>query len=452
MFNIIAASHRTGRNLARKTALSVIGLSLAFSAGGCAATADEWDHFKQATGGTPGEPAFTTAEPQATTATVAGATRSPKRKGPKTDWPALDRELYAYSYPSSPSLQSDFNPWGERPPAFTGPLDELNSRILAAAEVYRYQGVHFDGYTGSEDDGQHIYTAADGKPIAWFGDNERKVYKQVVQSVPDSLDERAWICVDLPVFALNLAGFPIREAMVAHFLEDPGAYLDSARGGFDRNFPGDHYFFRRVDNVRLYFKERQWYSHDTITIDQYFDPRYRPPQPYQPGDIIFMGHYGDRDAKGPFGAAKHSGIVKTVDARGMPIELYNMRTTNKLFDKYSTVIDQWREIKGQKVYFKRFGDRYSIIGHGRIIHPFEWKGQGTPTLDMAREVAALYKAGEWPPQPAQGNGAKDETVEAQGNGAGEEAQGHGAEEGSPGNGAYNDAPATATQTTAPLSP
>jgi hypothetical protein len=378
--------------------IAVAGMLICVGSGsGCAAMADEWKQFKSGMLGAsraeaePREPEVG-AKPASTSTraaeTVPSAFLNSKRKRAKADWSPLLKELYYVSYPSSKSLRSIENPWGERSGAYPGPMDDMSTRLLAAAEVYRYQGVHFDGYLGSEDDGQHLYTAADGKAVAWFGDNEAKTYRAEYQSMPDTLDERCWICVDLPVFSMNLAGFPIRHAMVGHFMEDTDLYLEEGR--FPHNYPGDNWFFRRVDNVRLYFRRKQWYSHDTITVAQYFDRSYRPPAPFQPGDIIFMGHYGDRDAKGPFGAAKHSGIVATVDERGMPVTLYNMRTSNQLIDKYTTFIDQWREIKGEKAYFRRFCDRYSIVGHGRIVNRYEPPAEGQPSVEMAREKALGY--------------------------------------------------------------
>jgi hypothetical protein len=315
----------------------------------------------------------------------------PRRKKPKADWDWLTRQLYCYSYPSSPPLQSILNPWGEQPPVFTGPLGEMPRRILAAGEVYCFQAVHFDGYLGSEDDGQHLFAAADGKNIAWFGDNEAKTYKMIMQSLPDTLDERCWICVDLPVFTLTLAGFPIRQAMMAHFLEAPELYTHD--GLSPQNVPLDALFFRRVENLRTYLRHKQFYSEDRIGIEQFLDPNYRPPQPFRPGDVVLMGHYMDFDNKGPFDAAKHSGIVESVDERGMPARLYNMRTSGSLIDRYDTVIDQTRINNGHEVYFRHFYDRYPIICHGRIVNPFQPK-DGMPTVEKVREFLAKREAAQ----------------------------------------------------------
>jgi len=315
----------------------------------------------------------------------------PRRRKPKADWDLLARQTYCYSYPSSPPLQSILNPWGEQVPIFRGPLQELSRRILAACEVYRYQNVHFDGYLGSEDDGQHLFAAADGQNVAWFGDNEAKTYRTEVQSLPDTLDERCWICVDLSIFTLTLAGFPIRQALISHFLEAPELYTQD--GAFPENVPLDPLFFRRVENLRTYLRYEQFYSEDRITTGQFFDPNYRPPHPFRPGDIILMGHYKDYDNKGPFEVAKHSGIVESVDARGMPVRLYNMRTSNSLIDRYDAVIGQTRLNNGHEVYFHRFSDRYPIICHGRIVQPYNPKGE-MPTIETVRSSLAARIAAQ----------------------------------------------------------
>jgi len=306
----------------------------------------------------------------------------PRRKKPKADWDLLTRQLYCYSYPSSPPLQSMINPWGEQAAVYRGPIKDWPRRILAACEVYRYQNVHFDGYLGSEDDGQHLFFAADGKTIAVFGDNEKKTYRTEIQSLPDTLDERCWICVDLPIFALTLAGFPIREAMIAHFLEAPEVYTES--GLFPENVPLDPWFFRRVENFRKYLRAKQLYSEDEITTAQFLNPTYRPPMPFQPGDIMLMGHYKDFDNKGPFEVAKHSGVVESVDERGVVARLYNMRTSNSLMDHYGVVIDQTRVNRGHEVYFRHFYDRYPIICHARIVNLFQPKGP-MPTVETVRK-------------------------------------------------------------------
>ena len=389
----IAGQHRSpgrpieprgfGGLLNARSALAVIAmvavLPLSFAR---SSQADEWAHFKRATRDLIGED---TGDHSENLWLPPASNVHPRRRKPKADWPLLHRQLYCYSYPAKPSLQSILNPWGEQAPMFTARIEDFPGRLLATCEVYRYQGVRFDGYLGSEDDGQHLFAAADGLNVAWFGDNEARTYRRVLQSVTDALDERCWICVDLPVFALNLAGFPIRQALIAHFLESPELY--TASGWSPENVPLDALFFRRVENVRLYFRHKQFYSDDHITTAQFLDPDYRPRQPFRPGDIIFMGHYKGDDPRGPFGAAKHSGVVESVDERGMPLHLYNMRTSNRLLDRYDEVIDQTRVIKGRLVYFRHFYDRYSIIGHARIVQPFELP-DAMPTLETVRAFLA----------------------------------------------------------------
>lgn len=350
-------------------------------------TADDWLHFKQATQNLDGESTPVAVNGSASISTPTqdlwlppAVNVSPRRRAPQADWDRLHRQLYCYSYPASPTLQGVLNPWGEQAPAFDGAMSDLPERILAACEVYRYQNVHFDGYLESTDDGEHLYLAADGLNVAVFGDNVNKRYRRVLQTMNDTLDERCWICVDLPIFALNLAGFPIRQAMVAHFLEDPELYTEN--WAFPDNVPTDQFFFRRVENLKKYMKAKQFYSEDTIDHARYYDPNYEPADAFRPGDVIFMGHYKAYDAKKPFEAAKHSGIVATVNSRGMPVHLYNMRTSNHLIDAYDGLVTQTRMIKGLPTYFHRFCDRYSIIGHGRIVRPAEWPDQQPPTIQM----------------------------------------------------------------------
>jgi len=357
------------------------------TAGARPLSADGWEHFKQATKHLDAEEVsgvsalYEDVETSEENPWLPPARNvDPRRRRPKAGWSFLERQLYCCSYPASPPLQSVLNPWGEQVQIYRGPVEGLACRILAACEVYRYQRVHFDGYLGSEDDGRHLFVAADGRNVAWFGDNEAKTYRAVPQSLADTLDERCWICVDLPVFAINLAGFPIRQAMVAHFLEAPELYTKN--WAFPDNAPVDVFFFRRVENVRTYFRCKQFYSDDHIAKTQYFDPDYRPPAPFRPGDLVFMGHYFDEKGKGPFEEAKHSGIVANVDERGLPVWIYNMRTSNRLIDRYDGLIAQTRIIKGRPVYFRRFCDRYSIIGHGRIVNPF--RPEKVPTIEMVR--------------------------------------------------------------------
>lgn len=280
---------------------------------------------------------------------------------------AVYAELAARSYPSSATLSSLFNPWGERLEVLESIPADFGLRVATAAKVYADQGIRFDGYLGSDDDGSHYYTAADGKDGAYYGDEKKGGYRVVYDGKIDDVRERVWVCLDYAVHALTLAGFPLREAMTADFHTATAEYtLD---GTMAYNLPVDDKYFRRVDNLRRYFTRRQFYSEDRVTQEQYRDPGYRPRQPYQIGDVLFMGHYKDADKRGPW-AAKHSGIVASVDERGLPVSIYNMRVSVKMIDDYDGVINHTRTIAGKRVFFKRFSDRYSLIGHGRVIYPF----------------------------------------------------------------------------------
>jgi hypothetical protein len=66
-----------------------------------------------------------------------------------------------------------------------------------------------------------------------------------------------------------------------------------------------------------------------------------------------------------------------VDERGLPVAVYNMRVSKGLLDEYDGKINQSRMIEGEEVYFERFADRYSLIGFGRIVHPYH------PTVAVA---------------------------------------------------------------------
>ena len=48
-----------------------------------------------------------------------------------------------------------------------------------------------------------------------------------------------------------------------------------------------------------------------------------------------------------------------------------MRVSHKLMDEIDGLITQTRVINEQEVYFERFIDRYSLLGHGRIINAFD---------------------------------------------------------------------------------
>ena len=304
----------------------------------------------------------------------------------------LYEELKGRSIPSDPDNTTLYNPWGERLTVLNPLPEDFPRYILAAAEVYRDQKIKFDGFLGSEDDGEHYFLAADGRDLAVYGDSENKTYYESRNGKIDDVKERVWVCPDYPIHVLTLAGFPFRQALAADWAEATEVYTRS--GNFEHNQPVDHYFFRRVLNLKLYMQRRQLYWEERIGKDQYFDPNFMPLEPFQPGDVILMGHYRDEDGLGIWWP-KHSGIVGSVDDRGLPVRIYNMRVASNLYDKYDSVINHSREINGQPAFFKRFCDRYSIVGHGRIINGYSPPAFYTPIAPQP-EVAM-------PPQPTQGN-------------------------------------------------
>lgn len=296
---------------------------------------------------------------------AASAPAARKAKPAETDPVYL--ELMARSYPVDLARRSLTNPWGERvePAEEIGP--DFGQRIATAARVYSDQPVRFDGYVGSEDDGLHYETAADGKDNAYYGSEKTKSYRLSRNGKIDDLTERVWVCEDYPVHTLTLAGFPLRDAMIADFKEGKEEYL--AHGNFSANIPTTHWFFRRVLNVRRYFTRKQAYWEERIGPEQFRDPKFRPAEPFNVGDLLFFGHYGDDDKLGPW-VPKHSGIVASIDARGLPAKMFNMRASSSMIDTYDGTINQWRPIGDKRVFFKRFSSRYSIVGHGRVLHPF----------------------------------------------------------------------------------
>lgn len=279
---------------------------------------------------------------------------------------ALAEEMQQRSHPPRYELKSFFNPWAEELLEHDEIPSEFGQWIVAAARAYSKQGIRFDGYIGSDDDGQHYDAAADGEDIAYVGLKELGGYREEKDGVVDGLNERVWICLDLPVHAVTLAGFPLRQAMYDDFHVDAERY--TMQGNFPENVPEVQYFFRRVRNLRIYFERQQKYAEVRITKEQYHDPQFRPEQPMRPGDILFMGHYGDPEGTGGIWHAKHSGIVSRVDDRGLPVTLYNMRVSKNLLDYFDGEMNQTRTINGEEVTFKRFSDRYSLIGFGRIVN------------------------------------------------------------------------------------
>ncbi len=312
----------------------------------------------------------------------------PIAKSKKTSLDAIYKDLKSRSYPADAARASLLNPWGERLLAFARVPHDFGLRLVAAAQVYSDQSIRFDGYMGSEDDGIHYTVAADGLDKAYYGDTENKTYYVVCNKSPDDLSERSWVCLDYPVHTLTLAGFPLREAMIDDFQAAPDLYTQ--HGMFSINRPANYWFFRRVPNLKRYFKRQQFYSEDRIAPEQYRDPKFKPRESFMIGDILFLGHYGDNDGAGPW-SVKHSGVVASVDERGMPVKVYNMRVSSKMYDDFNGLIDQTRTIGGKQVYFERFSDRYSLAGHGRIIHPFVPRPEdiphpGAPVVDFISEA------------------------------------------------------------------
>lgn len=272
------------------------------------------------------------------------------------------------SHPPRYDRVSVFNPWGEDLLVHRELPEDFGQWVVAAAQVYAGQKIHFDGYMGSTDDGKHYATAADGEDGAWWGDSVHARYYKVTDGRADDAGERVWICLDLPVHAFTLAGYPLREAIAEDFSSATEVY--TIGGTFPENVPTTQAFFRRVRNLRTFFERKQKYVELRVRKEQYRDPGFRPAEPFAPGDLVFLGHYGDPEGTGGNWHPKHSGIVGTVDARGLPVMVYNMRVSKSLVDEYDGKIDQTRTIEGKEVRFERFADRYSLIGFGRIIRPY----------------------------------------------------------------------------------
>jgi len=281
---------------------------------------------------------------------------------------SLYADLAERSYPPRYDRVSLFNPWGEDLIVHREWPADFGDWVVAAAQVYADQKIRFDGYMGSTDDGSHYTAAADGEDGAWWGDSAHARYNRQADGVVDDLGERVWICLDLPVHAFTLAGYPIREALARDFEAVPEIY--TIGGTFSENVPTTQAFFRRVRNLRTFLQRHQKYAELRVRKEQYRDPDFRPVEPFAPGDLVFFGHYGDPDGTGGVWHPKHSGIVGTVDARGLPVVVYNMRVSQGLIDEYDGKINQTRVIEGREVHFERFADRYSLIGFGRIVHPF----------------------------------------------------------------------------------
>ncbi len=272
------------------------------------------------------------------------------------------------SYPPRYDLVSLFNPWGEALEIHPALPENFGEWVATAAQVYADQHIRFDGYMGSDDDGQHYRAAADGLDNAYYGEAQRAGYRVVANGEADDVTERTWICLDLPVHAITLAGYPLRAAIASDYAAATDLY--TLGGTFPENQPITQFFFRRVRNLRLFLQREQQYVELRVTKTQYRDPDFRPDASFAPGDLVFFGHYGDPEGTGGIWHPKHSGIVGTIDARGLPDVVYNMRVSQSLIDHYDGRINQTRIIEGREVYFERFSDRYSLIGFGRIARAY----------------------------------------------------------------------------------
>ena len=277
----------------------------------------------------------------------------------------LESDFLARSHPPDLSLVSLLNPWGERIESLEVLPDDFGQRVVSAAEMYARQGIRFDGYFGSDDDGRHYHAAADGEDGAYYGNAETGTYRKVADGHPDDLKERVWICLDVFVHSYTLAGFPLRAALVADYERRKDTY--TIGGTFPENDPKSMWFFRRIRNVQNYFRHHQHYSEQRITTAQYRDPQFRPLEAFQIGDLAFFGHYGDLDGEKGWWRPQHTAIVASVDERGLPVRLVNMRVSQGLIDEYDGKINQTRPIGDKQVYFERFSDRYSLIGFGRVV-------------------------------------------------------------------------------------
>jgi len=282
--------------------------------------------------------------------------------------PDLAADLAQRSHPPRYYRVSLFNPWGEDLIVHRELPENFGAWVAAAAQVYADQRIRFDGYMGSNDDGRHYRAASDGIDTAYIGDSVGARYVESKDGVVDDVGERVWICLDLPVHALTLAGYPIREAMVDDFHLASQFY--TIEGTFSENVPTVQAYFRRVRNMRTFFQRQQKYVELRVLTEDYRNPEFRPAEPFAPGDVVLFGHYGDPEGTGGIWHPKHSGIVGTVDERGLPVVVYNMRVSKGLVDEYDGKINQTRTIEGQEIYFERFSDRYSLIGFGRIVHPY----------------------------------------------------------------------------------
>jgi hypothetical protein len=274
------------------------------------------------------------------------------------------------------------NPWGEQMVYKDSEPDQWSSRLLLACEMYHRQQIRFDGYIGSTGDGVRYMAAIDRMDGTWIPDLQKGEWEIFHNGIVDDLTERLWMSADFPVHALSLAGFPIRWAMKAHLQELQG---EGTTGRYPKaSDPDNMSLYRQVGNLQYYFEKKQFYSRDLIGRERVLDRNYRPPNPFEPGDLLFLGVYDGQNNAG-FDRVRHCAIVVTLDQRGLPDEIYNMRVPRLMHERLCSQINLVREIEGQQVRFQHFYDRYAIIGHGRVTNWFTAPAEANVKVDMPEE-------------------------------------------------------------------
>lgn len=284
------------------------------------------------------------------------------------------------SYPPRYQLRNVMNPWGEQlvckdelPPGWA-------NRLLLACECYYRQKIRFDAYPGSTGDGSHYLAAIDRSDMSYIPNIEADKWDAYTNKITDDLTERLWLAGDFPIHALSLAGFPIRWAMKAHFEE---LQAQGKTGDYPKDSDTSRMtFYRQINNLHTYFKEKQWYYRDLLGKERYHDDSYRPRQPFQPGDLVFFGRYGPDSSTGIFDYVRLCAIVITVDDRGLPDELYDMRMPELMRESYKGEIDMVVEVNGEQAVFNRFCDRYPIIAHARITNWLTAPPEAKVEVDM----------------------------------------------------------------------
>jgi hypothetical protein len=254
--------------------------------------------------------------------------------------------------------------------------------LLLACEAYYRQQIRFDGYLGSTGDGMRYMSAIDRVDGTWIPDQQKGEWQNFPNGIVDDLTERLWMSADFPVHALSLAGFPIRWAMKAHLEELQAA---GSTGGYPKaSDPSNMSLYRQIGNLQYYFEKKQFYSRDLIGRERLLDRNYRPTNPFEPGDLAFLGVYDGKN-EAAFDRVRHCAIVVTVDQRGLPDEIYDMRVPRLMHERFGSQINLVREIEGQQVRFQNFLDRYTIIGHGRITNWFTAPAEAGIKVDMPEE-------------------------------------------------------------------